>query len=37
VPQNPHSLNRDGFSSPQDGQATVSTPGVYGRRPRWSV
>jgi hypothetical protein len=25
VPQNPHSLKRDGFSSPQDGQATVST------------
>src|SRR6185369_2055678 len=33
VPQKPHSLNLAGFSSPHDGQATVSTSGVYGRRP----
>jgi hypothetical protein len=34
VPQNPHSRNFAGFSSPQFGQATVSTHGVYGRRGR---
>ena len=29
VPQKPHSRNFEGFSSPHDGQAIVSTGGVY--------